>query len=900
MVDDGRHLAVVMFTDMVGFTAMMQTDESTARAKRTRYVEAMDRCHAEHGGTIVQWFGDGALSTFPSAAGAIRAAIAIQTMLRQGDAVDVRLGLHLGDVIVEGDNILGDAVNIASRIESFSVPGAVVVSDTVHDQVKNQADIDFAELGTFRLKNVGRPFSLHAVADDRLVVPEPGHMHGKGQTALVLPETVPESRGRLVGRDRALAELVEQLDRHRLVTVTGPGGMGKTVLAIAAVEAARSRFAAVGFVPLASVTDPEDLLPTIAETLDMKEAEDRSALEAIADSLSDQPVLLVLDNLEQVEEPALVISQLLGSCRGLRVIATSRGPLHLGEEHVFALAALDAPQDDSVEVAAASDAVTLFVEAAARARPGFALSEENAASVAAICRFLDGLPLALELAAARLRILTPDGLAARLDDALSLLGGGRRDAADRHRTLRSTIEWSHGLLDEAAQQVFRRLSVFATGATLAGVEAVCGGVLPVDELDTLVDLSLVHVRGDRFTMLQTIDLYAREQLAGSGEAEAIADLHSRHMLEVADTIRRDIDGGDQVAGVERGMATDADLIAALDRCVAAARAGNGEWGELGLQLTGHLWSYWHFRGKHLTAEHYTTTLLDLTDPTSTPGRCGALLTLGLAQWTLGHIDASVETWRECHERSEAIDLVPMMGKSAFGVGVGYMASDLDEALAWTTRSTEIAQRVGDEWMYGFALGFRAFVVALRGDVAEAAERFAEALAIQRRIGDFEGAGFALGGLAFLRSLAGETQQAAGLYEEARASYATIGDRAEEARILGEMAWVYHADGAAETARARFLDAAAAYRDVGSVRGVGKCLVGLAATAGDRGLHETALTIAAAAEVFAADEGIVNAYADTPGAEDHIAASRSALEPEVARAAVATGRSLDLESVLRLA
>ena len=524
-----RRLVAVMFTDMVGYTALMQADEKTAVEKRDRYVRALDRDHAAAGGTIVQRLGDGSLSMFPSALAAVQAAVAMQRDLGEA-GIPVRIGIHVGEVLVEPERLTGDAVNIAARVESFAVPGSVLLSDTAYDQVKNQLDLEIAPLGSFQFKNVGRPFDLYAVAGDGLVVPERSELEGKGEAIVAIRSPLPEPSSELLGRERELSDLVGLVRANRVVTMTGPGGVGKTRLATEVARTLAAEFPdGAAFVGFADVTDASGFLAALAAALDVKEAEERSFADGIVSLIGDREVLLVLDNLEQIVDAAPDVAELASRCPELRLLVTSRVPLRIAAEHLYAVDPL--PTDD---------AVALFTARAEATSSGFDAAE-HADAISEICRRLDGLPLAVELAAARVRLLGPEGLRDRLDHALELLTTGARDSHERQQTLRATIDWSYSLLDSPAQEAFRRLAVFAGGCTLADAEAVAGeGTL--DELEALIDAALVVQADGRLRMLQTIADFAREQLEASGAADEVAARHARRYAAVAREIRDDVEG----------------------------------------------------------------------------------------------------------------------------------------------------------------------------------------------------------------------------------------------------------------------------------------------------------------------------------------------------------------------
>ena len=514
-----RRLVAVMFTDMAGYTALMQADEELAVGKRERYWVALERRHDVFGGTIVQRLGDGSMSMFPSSLAAVQAAVAIQQDLAPED-VPVRIGVHVGEVVVEPERLTGEAVNIAARIESFAVPGGVMLSDSAYAQVHNRGDVAAVSLGRFKLKNVGRPYELYAIAAEGVVVPDPASLAGKGEASL--PSNLPDTATPLLGRAADLASLAQLAREHRVLTIVGPGGVGKTRLLVELARLLSPEFLdGVVFVPLADVTDGAEVVPALAESVDVKEAEERTLADGIVALIGDRKALLLLDNLEQIVEAAAPeVARLVERCPELRIVATSRTPLRIAAEHEYPLAPLEL-----------DSAVALFAE-----RGSLNVTGDNVPVIEELCRRLDGLPLALELAAARLRLLSPDALLERLDHALDVLTTGPRDAPMRQQTLRATIAWSHSLLSEAEQRLFRRLAVFAGGFTVTDAEAVCGeGCL--DDLESLVDKALVQRDGERLRLLQTIGEYARERLEAAGEADEVARLHAARYGKVARQIR---------------------------------------------------------------------------------------------------------------------------------------------------------------------------------------------------------------------------------------------------------------------------------------------------------------------------------------------------------------------------
>ncbi len=724
-----------------------------------------------------------------------------------------------------------------------------------------------------------------------------------------LASSLPVPITTLVGRAADLAALVELTSEHRVVTITGPGGVGKTRLVVELGRQLAPVFLDyVAFIALADIADAAAFVPTLANALDVKEAEGRTLGDGLVALIGDKKALLLLDNLEQVVTAAPEVARLVERCPHLRVVTTSRTPLKIAAEHEYALAPLSLPPTSgaaSAESLLGYPAVALFVERATRSCASFELTNANAAAIAAICKRLDGLPLALELAAARLRLLSPEALLKRLNHALDVLTSGARDSPQRQQTLRATIDWSHSLLTESEQRLFRRMAVFAGGCTVDDVDAVCAdpGESSLDDLESLVDKALVQVggEGNRLLMLQTIAEYARNRLDVAAESAEVALRHARRYAAFAHEICGGVEGTEQVRSVERGVLDDVNIVAALNALVAAAKGGDGAACEIGLGLCGDLFMYWHIRGKNLTAREYAKSFL-AADAAAAPsvGRAGALLTAGLASWALGEFERSNDELDQAHSIAEEVNADRELCCAAFMAGLGQIGFDLDAGLRWASESIERSRAAGYTWGEGFGMAIDGILHTVKGDFNTAQTRYSQALEIQQRIGDEEGAGLSLGGLAQLASIGGDPAGALDFYRRSLAAFAAIGDRAEEARILSEMAWTHLQHGDTTLARGFFFDSVHAYTDVASVRGVGLSLVGLAATEAVDHRPDNAVRIAAAAEVYAHQEGIVNVYSDETPGRQFVDEARAALSADQIERATEDGRRLTIKEALVLA
>ena len=741
-----------------------------------------------------------------------------------------------------------------------------------------------------------------------------------GETAPVVPADAAPVRGAdmitraapapatpLVGRDAEMTELAATVaGGARVVTVTGPGGTGKTRLAIAVADRLRADFpGGVAYVELAAVTDPDTVVSEVALAVGVKEAESRSLAEGLATIIAERRVLLVLDNLEQVLEAAPSLAALLGECPSLHLLCTSRAPLRITGEVEFPLRPLAVPPDEAspLEDLETYPAIELFIDRTRRARPDFRLTTDNAAAVVRICRRLDGLPLALELAAARLRTVEPDVLAQKLEKALDVLTTGARDLPERHRTLRATIDWSHSLLDDGEQSLFRRLAVFAGGWTYDAVGPVCYGPERDDSLDTLESLIekglVVRTHGGRFGMLETIREYAVERLAESDEGQQLRRRHAEHFGVFLARAYDDLKTPAQVDSLRRTEAESANVEEALSYLYEAASAGDEAAAASGLAMVGSLWMYWHMRGVHLRAREWSARFLGLpAGAAAAEPRGWALLAGTVAAMTLGDV-ATALAWSEEAEALGQDAAIGVLHALTFGV-TWLTVGDMEQARRRLEEAEQRGREFGGPWELGLALSFMGIVETASGNLDVATARFNEALVLQRAIGDRQGLGTALGGLASVEALHGRHEQALALYLEALDAYHAIGDRPEEARILDACAWTCLALNRYDDAREYFAASIRAYEDVGSVRGTGIALLGLAATEAAEGRPERAVRIAAAAQVFSEREGIANDYARGTSAPGYLDTARASLHVERLEALEAEGRALSVRDAVRYA
>ena len=595
-----------LFTDIEGSTRLLNELGTAGYAEAlAEHRRILREAFATHGGVEVDTEGDAFFVAFPTAPGAIAAARQATDALRPGP-IRVRVGLHTGTPHVTAEGYVGPDVHRAARIAAAGHGGQVLVSATTAALLGGD---ELRDLGEHRLKDLSAPERIYQLGADEFPP-----LKTLRQTNLPIPATP------FVGREAEVAELKRLLsgDGTRLVTLTGPGGTGKTRLALQAAADVAERFAqGVWWVPLAPLRDAGLVLETAARAIGAKDD--------VRQYIGDKHLLLVLDNFEQVVEAAGDIAGLLGSCSNLAVVVTSREPLHVGAEREYPVAPL-----------APSDGVDLFLARARAIRPDF----EAEPAVGEICRRLDELPLAIELAAARVRALSPAQILERLEQRLPLLTGGARDLPERQRTLRATIEWSHDLLTDDEQAAFRRLAVFRGGATPEAAEAVARTDL--DTLQSLIDKSLLRQREGRFWMLETIREYATERLDASGELAATRDAHLDHFLEIAERAYEE-----RVAGESKWFPL---IMAELDNIRAALDWAAGARAEAEAQLAGAVSWYWDWTGHELEAQRRLVAALSRY-PRRDRIRARGLTYLGWSSQSemaqaMAWISEALDLWRE--------------------------------------------------------------------------------------------------------------------------------------------------------------------------------------------------------------------------------------------------------------
>jgi predicted ATPase/class 3 adenylate cyclase len=905
-----------LFTDIEGSTRMWERSPQAMQVALARHDELLRRAIEERGGYVFKTVGDAFCCAFPTAPDALEAALDAQRLLlkeRWGemDPLRVRMALHIGAAEERDGDYFGPPLNRVARLLSAAHGGQVLLSLPTHEMVRDQlpAGMNLAELGEHRLKDLFRPERVF-----QLVSPDLPSEFPPLRTLDAYRNNLPLQPTPLIGREKEVSEVCNLLrgDETRLLTLTGPGGIGKTRLALQAAADLLDDFSdGTFFVPLATLSEAELFLPAVAEMLGVRETGEQPLHESLKDYLSERRMLLLLDNFEQVLGAAPAVTELLAAAPGLKVLATSRAPLGLYGEHVYPvppLALPDLKRPPSLERLTQYEAVGLFLERARALKPDFAITNDSAPAVAEICVRLDGLPLAIELAAARITMLPPRAMLQRLTSRLKLLTGGARDLPERQRTLRATIEWSYALLDEGERLLFARLAVFSGGRTLEAIEAICDtrGDLPVDAFEgvsSLLDKSLIRQEegpnGEpRFVMLETVHEFAREKLRQSAEADEIRRVHAQFFLTLAEEAFPEFKGPDQLEWIERLEAEHDNMRAAL------SWASERKEVEVALRLGGALGWFWSVRGYQSEGRRWLEEALAIDGRVPPEERAMALAGVGWLALQQGDLDRAKEACEEGLQllaneaREEAreakLNLLSCLGWVALERGEHRQAQQLFE------ESLALSREMSDTWWLASSLSRMALVFHSLGHSDKATELYEQSMDLFREQGDKNSLAECLINLAMLVYSQGDLGRAAQLTEEAVALFRELGTRGGVSLGLYNLGWIALLQDDLGRAADLYRESLSLSWDSGRNPIVQSALEGSACVAGAKGETERAVRLWGAAQTLHETKGIPRDTDFLAEADACISAVRSGMGEEAWEEAWRKGRAMTLDEAVSYA
>jgi predicted ATPase/class 3 adenylate cyclase/DNA-binding CsgD family transcriptional regulator len=917
-----------LFTDIEGSTRRLEAEPAAYRDALGRHDAILRTAISAQAGSVVQNRGDGFCAAFPNAADAAQAALdGQQSLLREtwgvAGPLKVRMALHTGDVELRGEEYFGAPLHRCARLLDSAHGGQIVLSSVTAALVADALppDTSLRDLGEHRLRDLARPEHVYQIVGTGLRADFPPL-----RTLTHPPSHLPPRATAFIGREQQIAAVRAAVlePETRLVTLTGPGGTGKTRLAVEVATELLEMFSdGVFFVALASVTTPELVLSAIAQALDAREVTGRSLMASLGAALRPRPVLLVLDNFEQVIAAAPIVAALLADAPGLTALVTSRAVLRLYGEREYPVPPLALPDRRATPTAAhlsQFEAVRLFVDRAQAARPDFTIDDENAGGIGEICQRLDGLPLAIELAAARIRALTPGAMLRRMERRLPLLTGGARDLPARQRTLRDAIAWSYDLLEPDEQALFCRLAVFR-GCTLEAAESVCAGapsqpgatsvalapldIEVLDGIESLVEKSLLRrvegVDGEPwYLMLETVREYALERLVESADADAV---HRRHVLacmRLAESSEVELYGTEQTIWIARLEQEHDNLRSALDWS-----EGHG-YAVPALRLGVSLWWFWSIHG-HVTEGRQRLGRLLVRFPQAEPVaraelRARALHGAGMLSAAQGDYDAAGKLLQDGLAIRRAIGERLGLINALEGIGtVECIQQEYVAARQHLEEAAALARDLDDPLSYASVLNTLGTVVYELGDLTTARAYLRESVAAyQRSPGPYPVFNGAMLSSAVVAQDAGEHAAAQVLASEALAAVRQVRNRRLEGLALAIAGGIAQSQGDWGLAHKHLRESIEVYRELGDVKGVGEVLERFVELAAARGEYVGALRLAGAATTLQQQAGAARPPSSQARLDRALEPARRTLGETAPHVAWEEGRALDLDGAIAAA
>jgi predicted ATPase/class 3 adenylate cyclase len=899
-----------LFTDIEGSTKLARKLAEAWPIIQAKHNALLQAAFTTHQGYVFQSIGDELDAAFETASDALIAALTAQRALNTEDwggkgPIRVRMGLHTGPATPRADAYDGYlTLSYTKRLMSTAFGGQILLSESTEALLHGSLPegITLRDLGEHRLKDFERGERIFQVVAQDLPAEFP-----RLKSLDVTPNNLPVQLTSFIGRSKEKDEAEQMLSKGRLLTLTGPSGSGKTRLALQVAAEMIDHFRdGVFFVALAPIIEPGLVASTIAQTLGVVESSGKSITESLKDHLHNKSLLLLLDNFEQVVSAAPLVAEILAACSETKILLTSREGLRISGEREYPVPPLALPslkQLPPPELLSQFAAVELFIQRARAAKPGFEITDDTSPAIAEICYRLDGLPLAIELAAARIKVLPPSALLTRMEHRLEFLTGGGRDLPARQQTLRNAIAWSYDLLDENEQEFFRRLSVFAGGCTVDAVEAIAedhpspGSVL--DRLESLLDKSLLQeVEGTnyelRFRMLETLREFGLEQLGASGEQATLQRRHANYFLAIAEQTEARLESAGQVEWINRMEQEHDNLRAALEWSKTADSTS-----ETCLRLASALGLFWEARGYYTEGRELLSAIL-LTERAlgRTAARASILARAAALAYrqsdysaTMSLAGESLAIYREVGDRQGIATALIKLGNTATELGDYARASGfLDDALK-TWRALK------DKHGIARTLISSGWVALRSGKYGLAKSRLMEALALSRDLGDTRNIAFELSGLGEVALRQHDYVRATQLVEESLGLRRQLGNKWGVGVSLGILGWIAMREENWDRAMARLGESLEIRREIGDQSGSAWCLERLAAVALAQGQAEKAARLFGAGAALRASIRSVIDPADQPAYNSKILSLRKELGKERFTTIWDEGRALALEQAV---
>jgi predicted ATPase/class 3 adenylate cyclase len=927
MLDLPTGTVTFLFTDIEGSTKRWELDPIAMKAAVGRHDALVREAIETSGGVVFRTMGDAFCAAFSSAPQAVDAMLAAQKALLAEEwnpvvaPIRVRMALHTGlGELREGDYV-GAHLNRIARLLSTGHGGQMLLSGATHELVCDllPEGVGLRDLGQHKLKDLQRPEHVYQLVSPDLPSDFPPIL-----TLNTIANNLPVQPTGFIGREEQVEQIVELLARPqtKLLTLTGPGGTGKTRLSLQVAALALEQFKdGVFFVPLTAISDPALVPSAIAASLCITEVGSRPVIDDVKEYLRQRELLLVLDNFEQVVSASQVVSDLIASNPQLKVLVTTREVLHLYGEQEFPVPPLQLPpraqpgsqRSIPLEDLARYESVRLFIERARGVKPGFELAEDNAVAIAEISNRLDGLPLAIELAAARVKLLSPQAILARLDSRLKVLTSGARDLPARQQTLRGAIDWSYDLLSPQERTLFRRMGIFVGGCTLEGAEAVCSGGVTLegtltpleddvlDGVSSLVDKSLlrqveIEDNEPRFVMLETIREYALEKLVEDGEIDAARRGHAQYYLSVAEEEEKKIQRPRQREAIQKLEAEHDNLRAVMEWSL----TGEGD-KELGLRVGTLLHRFWHIGG-HLSEGRRWMEALLAGSFERTSVRARALYAAGYITFLTGDVTAARPFLEESRAIASEIGDKLGLAYASYILGAVLAFGGNAEGVAINNEGVALFRELGAEGKPGLALGLMtAGVVAFLSENYEVASGLLEeGQAIAKELGDYYAYAQTSNYLGDIARIECDYPRAGALYTQSLAIFREHQGRGDIPAMLHNLGYVALAENDYSKAKSLYIESLRLQQEIGNKQGISECLTGFAALAG---AQEDAMR---AGRLFGASEALrlaADAYrwpAERIEWERHIASSKAQLDEGNWEKAWQEGQDMSVEQAVAYA